>query len=533
MIELVYKTRPRPYQKGAVLEALKSRNLNMMLNADPGLGKTKMSIDIAQSLYRADEITDVWIIAPNSVHRQWIDEQIGIHCAVDYIGLAYKASKWNQKNYQKKIDEYKLATGKLRFFSINVETFAIQSGLDRMREMWKNVKGKIMLVIDESSRFKNPSAKRFKPVQGLAQRAAYVTTLTGTPINNSPFDLWGQYELLRKDFFDLNFYSFKHRYGLMIKQQGGGRTFTSEAGEKNFRYLRSLISKGLDDELIAERTGFRASAVRWLRANPDHNTPYRNLDELKEKVSPHTIQLRKEDVAKDLPEKIFAPLYTELTPEQKKAYRELVKHYGTEYEGEECTLNHAMTLTMRLQQITGGFFPTTDPDDPSTKWIPFKKNPKLDLLLEDLEDMPRGSIIVWAEFRAEIEAIVAAILKKFPDWTVRTYYGGTKDSERSETIAKFQTGLVDVLVAHRQSAGVGLNLQRSNIQYYFSNGFSYEDRKQAEDRIHRIGQKSKTVLYKDLCIKGTVDDKIKSKFLERKELAEDFRNMKEFIQFED
>ena len=78
-----------------------------------------------------------------------------------------------------------------------------------------------------------------------------------------------------------------------------------------------------------------------------------------------------------------------------------------------------------------------------------------------------------------------------------------------------------------------MNLQRSNIQYYFSNGFSYEDRKQAEDRIHRIGQKAKTVLYKDLCIKGTVDDKIKSKFLERKELAEDFRNMKEFIQFED
>jgi len=527
--ELVVKTPPYKYQKKALADAV-GKHKNLMLNADPGLGKTKITIDIAATLYRAGEITDLWIVAPNNVHAQWIEEQFPTHSAVDYTALLYNAGKWNQKGYQRDVAAYKATKGMLRVFSVNLETFAIPSGVNRLREMWKNTGPRVMLAVDESSRFKNPVAKRWKTVAALARHCTKVITMTGTPINNSPFDLWGQYELLKDSFFGLKFHPFKHRYGILIRQEAGGKSFTTEADDRVFSSVRRLMEKGFDDDYIAARTGIGPSSINWLRKHPEQTTPYKNLEELKAKIAPYTIQIRKEDVAKDLPEKVFAPVYATLTAEQTKVYKELVKEHTSRYGDHECSLTQAMTLTMRLQQVTGGFFPVTDPLNEGARWVPFEKNPKLDQLLSDIADSPRESIIIWAEFRAEIEAIGAALRKEYKTLRTELYYGGTPGNARAGIKDAFIAGDVNFFVAHRKSAGIGLNLQRSSLMYFYSNGFTLEDRIQSEDRIHRIGQRNAPV-YKDVYIKGTIDDKIRQRFIQRKELADDFRHLDRLIEY--
>ena len=67
-------------------------------------------------------------------------------------------------------------------------------------------------------------------------------------------------------------------------------------------------------------------------------------------------------------------------------------------------------------------------------------------------------------------------------------------------------------------------MQISHVQYFYSNTYSMEDREQIEDRIHRDGQKSETVLYKDIIAKNTIDEKIITILQQKKDLLEYMRD---------
>jgi SNF2 family DNA or RNA helicase len=111
---------------------------------------------------------------------------------------------------------------------------------------------------------------------------------------------------------------------------------------------------------------------------------------------------------------------------------------------------------------------------------------------------------------------------------VETFFGDTKKKDRAQIVTDFQKGKIRFLVANPQSAGTGLNLQRSTLHYYYSNGTKAEDRWQSEDRSHRSGQKNH-VVYKDIIIKKTVDDSIQKILKENKTLSEFFKQPLEDI----
>jgi SNF2 family DNA or RNA helicase len=212
--------------------------------------------------------------------------------------------------------------------------------------------------------------------------------------------------------------------------------------------------------------------------------------------------------------------------EQTRLYKELKKQMFTEYMEKELTVTTKMVLAMRLQMVTGGIFPHLNDDPEATfEYSRIADSGKLSVLLEDLEDVPDDvSIIVWAQFRGEIDQITEALREA--GYTAESYYGGSKD----DVIDRFKNRETRFLVANPLKGGEGLNLQVSTLHYFYSNSFKADSRLQAEDRSHRIGQTNK-VTYKDLICKGTVDEHVHEVLKRKGDLIDYFRSssLEEFM----
>ena len=157
---------------------------------------------------------------------------------------------------------------------------------------------------------------------------------------------------------------------------------------------------------------------------------------------------------------------------------------------------------MRLHQITCGH---SKLDDGTEINIPTNRITEMISVVEETSD----KVIIWANYRHDIEAIKLALSKEYGMNAVGTYYGDTDDEERRRVVREFQDPESELrfFVGNPRTGGYGLTLTAASTVVYFSNNFDLEVRLQSEDRAHRIGQ-TKSVTYVDLMVPGTVDEKI-------------------------
>jgi SNF2 family DNA or RNA helicase len=118
-------------------------------------------------------------------------------------------------------------------------------------------------------------------------------------------------------------------------------------------------------------------------------------------------------------------------------------------------------------------------------------------------------VIIWANYRRDIENIRLALQKEYGMTSVATYYGDTETEDRQNIVEQFQDPNSELrfFVGNPRTGGYGLTLTAANTVVYYSNSFDLEVRLQSEDRAHRIGQTNK-VIYVDLIAKDTVDEHI-------------------------
>jgi SNF2 family DNA or RNA helicase len=228
---------------------------------------------------------------------------------------------------------------------------------------------------------------------------------------------------------------------------------------------------------------------------------YQRIDELQEKLAKFSFRVRKDECF-DLPDKVFLKREVELTDEQKKAYKQMtLMALATFDKGITSTVN-ALTQIMRLQQIVCGHV-TLD----SGEVIPLKSN-RMNELMAAIEESS-GKIIIWANFRHDIEAIKLALQKEYGMNSVATYFGDTTADERAEIVDRFQDPDSDLrfFVGQPRTGGYGLTLTTAHTMIYYSNGYDLEVRLQSEARIDRYGQQNK-MTYIDLIAPDTVDEKI-------------------------
>jgi len=457
MLMYKFKTEPYAHQKDALKKCWNKESFAIF--AEMGTGKTKIALDNACILYNKGKIDRLLVVAPKGTYMNWVDQEIPTHVP-DYVEKNVLAWKPNiTTKYEQELKAIRDNNDyKFKIFVMNVESLSTKKGI-YYSKLFLN--GKSMMIVDESTTIKNPQAKRTKSILSLAKEAKYRRILTGSPVTQSPMDLWSQMDFLDPEILgQQSYYAFRTRYAVVITANAAGGTH---------KYQKIV--------------------------------KFKNLAQLGQLVSPHSYRILKKDCL-DLPEKTFTKREIELTDEQKHAYGEMKANAMTILKGESLTAVNVLTQLMRLHQITCGHMKTDGGDTLNLK------NNRLDELMQILAETS-GKAIIWANYIHDILNIEAAIKKEYGPTSYCTYYGATKAEDRQRCIYDFQNKMNDCrfFIGNTQTGGYGITLTAASTVIYYSNNYDLEKRIQSEDRAHRIGQVN-PVLYIDLVSKGTVDEKI-------------------------
>lgn len=425
--------------------------------AEMGTGKSFMLINNAAMLYDKGRIDALLVIAPKGVYRNWYTSEIPKHLP-DHIPKRMACWSPTPKRKEKEeLDHVFSQTDDLKILVMNVEAFSTEKGVQFAKRFLNATQA--MMIVDESTTIKNPTAKRTKSLVKVGRGARYRRIATGSPVTKSPLDLYSQCEFLSEDCLDAaSYYAFQARYAVTQERHLASHSFKQIVG-------------------------------------------YRRLDELQEKLGQFSFRVTKEECL-DLPDKIYTVRHIELTDEQAKAYSQMKSMALAQLDNGLVSTNNALTQLMRLHQIVCGH---TRLDDGREVELPNNRVKELMAVLEESS----GKAIIWANYRHDIEAIKLAIQKVYGMNSVAAYYGETEAEDRSRIVEDFQNPDSELrfFVGQPRTGGYGLTLTAANLVIYFSNSFDLEVRLQSEDRAHRIGQTSK-VTYVDLLTPGTVDEHI-------------------------
>jgi SNF2 family DNA or RNA helicase len=303
------------------------------------------------------------------------------------------------------------------------------------------------LVIDESSRFKDPSTKRFKAIKKVLKQFKRRIICTGTPTPQGLGDLWSQIGIL-------------------------------DLGQR----LETTLTKFRDRYMYAaERNRHTHVVYKWaVRPGMDK--------EILDKISDICFSLRAEDYLQ-LPK--LTKLYhnIELDDSAMSKYKQLKKEMVSEIDLKEVTAASAAALANKLLQFTSGTLYTEDGDAEAHKT-------KLEYLESLVEENPHPTLVFY-----HYKTALAKILAAFPD----------AQELNSNNMEDWRNGKIKMLVAHPQSGGIGLNLQcnagdLAQVVWY-DLPWSSENYIQANARVYRQGQTRPVIIHHLLAAK-TIDEQV-------------------------
>lgn len=466
-----HKTTPYDHQR-RLFEETRDRDAFAFF-WEMGTGKTKPTIDTGAWLFLNDKIEGMLVLAPKAVAPNWVNDELPAHLpdGIKRRVFLWDTGKANGKKYQAELKRFlngptdELAILVMSYDAIMTERRpGAKPGVMKGREAAKDflTKRRCLFVLDESARIKSPSAKRTKRILAASKHAPYRRILTGTPVSNSPFDVYTQLKFLDVD----------------VWARIGCGTF--EAFKTNF---------GVWVEHVRNDNGQRFKQL----------VDYQNLDTMHKVVDAYGSRLLKTDVL-DLPDKVYGKRFFDMCPEQARLYKELRDDFMVWLDsGDMITAPLAITRMLRLQQVTSGYCPTDDGN-----MVRISPNPRLACLMDTIEDVPH-QCIVWCKFHDDVDQIAEALQQRRASYV--TYDGRVQQSEREKRREQFKAGEAQFFVANPATAGEGLTLTQAKTVIYYNVTYKLADRLQSEDRAHRIGQ-DQDVHIIDIIATGTIDTAI-------------------------
>lgn len=428
-----------------------------------GTGKSKATIDETAMQFDMGMVTGLLVAAPKGVYRNWVGE-LRTHMP-EHIKTVIAV--W--KNVHNKKDEAfyrRVCTPEpntLMVFLVNIEGFQHKKSraIAQAKLFLRGHKAK--MVIDESTKIASVASTRTKETIALGGMADFRRILTGSP-GDDPRKVFPQSQFLQAGLLGFNsFVAYRNRY-CIIKEE----------------------------PLRPGPNGEQRSFPMCLG--------FHNLPELQDKLKKFSYRVTKAECL-DLPEKMYTTREVDLTEEQEKLYREMRDKAVAWIATNMASAPIALTQTLRMHQIVCGVLKD---DDGNEHDVP---NNRLDALMDVLEETA-GKVIIWANYRRNIEVIRDTIKNTYGEDSVVTYYGDTSGDARVTAVERFQgDSRCRFFVGNPATGGYGITLTAANTVVYYSNSYSLEQRLQSEDRAHRIGQRN-AVLYVDLVTPGTVDVKV-------------------------
>lgn len=312
-----------------------------------------------------------------------------------------------------------------------------------------------VLAVDESSKFKDSTTKRFKLLKPHLPFFKRRWILTGTPAPNGLEDLFGQIYIL-------------------------------DLGRSLGRYITHFRNN------FFQRSGY--SMYDW-KPRPDA------FSEVVEKISPLILQLNAEDYLQ-MPELIYQNIPVTLPEKAMQKYLDVQELFITAMEGGNVVAANAAVAGVKCRQIANGAVYTTEEWETKDEYVVFHDE-KLDALEGLLEELGGAPTLILYEFDHDRQRI----LERFGD--IPVLGGGLSDKKLDATIDRFNAGDITRLLGHPASMGHGLNLQGScHHVIWFGITWNLEYYDQAIARVYRQGQKSDHVFVYHLVATGTLDERV-------------------------
>ena len=319
------------------------------------------------------------------------------------------------------------------------------------------------IFLDESQTIKNPDSLRYNAVRLLQSRNKIA--ITGTPIENNTFDLYGQLSFACP--------------GLLGSKQ----------------YFRDKNTTPIDK--------FKDS---------------RAAQTLKKKVSPFILRRTKKEVAAELPDKTEMVIYCEMGTTQKTAYDACKNEYkkfllsGKEEDHEEKRILHILKGLTQLRQICNS--PALLKDN----LLHGASSSKITTLMEEIEShSPQHKILVFSQFVSMLDLIKKELEQK----DIPFEYLSGKTTNREKRVQSFQQNEnIRVFLISLKAGGTGLNLTEADYVYLVDPWWNPAVENQAIDRCYRIGQKKNVVAIRLIC-PDTIEEKIMKLQETKKELVND------------
>jgi len=423
------------YQLSGVDHVINNSHCGLFL--DMGLGKTVTLLTAINYLIREDlDVDVVVVIAPKRVAESvWSDE----------------LNKW--EHLRGLTLSKVVGTEKERKAALRVKADIYTVGRDNLAWLYGQFGGalfpgkKVMLVIDESSSFKNHASKRFGVLKLIQASFHRIVLLTGTPAPNGLIDLWAQMWLLDRG-----------------KRLGQSITFFRQ----NY-FNKKYSGFGYDVRPDAEAT-------------------------IQDKLKDICISMKSEDYL-ELPERIDTFINIDFPPALMKRYNDFERDNVLEMfsgldEIEITAMNAAALRTKLLQFASGAIYD-------EEKNVHEIHELKLDATEEFIEAANGKPVLIAYAFKHERDRLMER-LKKYKPVQLKT----------DQHIKDWNAGKIQVMIMHPASGGHGLNLQEGySSALWFSLNDSLELYQQFNKRLHRQGRKY-PVNIGHLIARGTEDEAV-------------------------
>lgn len=436
----------RDYQKQGLdwLNHLDNFNFGGCLADDMGLGKTLQIIAFILSQNKKHSENTNLVVVPTSLLFNW-QAEVEKFAPSLRIFTHYGANRIkNTKHFAENeiiLTTYGMMLSDIRF----------------LKEFNFNY-----IFLDESQAIKNPNAERYKAARLLKSRNKVV--LTGTPIENNTFDIYGQLSFAIP--------------GLL--------------GSKE--YFRDIYSTPIDKFEYTKRA-----------------------TDLQQKIKPFILRRTKKQVATELPDKTEMVIYCEMGEEQRRIYdahEKELREYISAKDEEEIAKNsmHVLTGLTKLRQICDSPVLLKDPEQFGDS------SAKIEVLIEQIENKSaQHKILVFSQFVSMLDLIKEELLER--DISFEYLTGQTKN--RAAKVNEFQENEnVRVFLISLKAGGTGLNLTEADYVYLVDPWWNPAVENQAIDRCYRIGQKKNVIAVRLIC-PNTVEEKIMKLQQSKKELAND------------
>lgn len=436
----------RHYQKDGLnwLNFLDDFNFGACLADDMGLGKTIQILAFILSQREKVEHNTNLVVVPASLIFNWKAEvekfAPSIKVKTIYAGERTKTTD-TFDDYEIILTSYGTLLSDIRFLKAYRFNY---------------------IFLDESQLIKNPDSQRYKAVRMLQSRNKVV--MTGTPIENNTFDLYGQLSFACPGLFG-------------SKQQ-----------------FADLYSTPIDQ--------FKDS---------------RRAEELQKKIRPFILRRTKEQVAKELPDKTEIVLYCEMGEEQREVYEANKKEIqdfilGKQEDDLTKSSMHVLKSITTLRQICNSAALLAD----GKSYL--QASSKIDVLMEQIESKAGNhKILVFSQFVTMLDLIK----KQLENRGIRYEYLTGQTRKREEVVTSFQQNAdIPVFLISLKAGGTGLNLTEADYVYLVDPWWNPAVENQAIDRAYRIGQHKNVMAVRLIC-PDTIEEKIMKLQATKKDLVKD------------